>query len=282
MLGGPRLWKCGNGYSLLSHVSATQGSRSLRLGFFRSVFQGVSGRAHKFGELPRLLLGACLFKNLAECEDARLRRGRGRSDLPRSATTFVRPTDDKYMRLPPPELSRRGALVASCWLAALSTSPPSSLAAAPPTACAPSDLLSAQAALERVEKLLPQRTDWPEAAKLLASIDATSMGKALDACVDPKSFKEQAMNNAAFIVYYEEARYKDTRLEPQTPSLRAEQNGRKKEFLRALEDTTLELQFLTSHPEESDVSELRRFAATASGALRDFVSLLPKGADGGS
>ena len=186
------------------------------------------------------------------------------------------------MRLPPPELSRRGALVASCWLAALSTSPPSSLAAAPPTACAPSDLLSAQAALERVEKLLPQRTDWPEATKLLASIDATSMGKALDACVDPKSFKEQAMNNAAFIVYYEEARYKDTRLEPQTPSLRAEQNGRKKEFLRALEDTTLELQFLTSHPEESDVSELRRFAATASGALRDFVSLLPKGADGGS
>lgn len=188
------------------------------------------------------------------------------------------------MRLPPPEhvLSRRSALVASCWLAALSTSPPSSLAAAPPTACAPSDLLSAQAALERVEKLLPQRTDWPEAAKLLASIDATSMGKALDACVDPKSFKEQAMNNAAFIVYYEEARYKDTRLEPQTPSLRAEQNGRKKEFLRALEDTTLELQFLTSHPEESDVSELRRFAATASGALRDFVSLLPKGADGGS
>ena len=76
------------------------------------------------------------------------------------------------------------------------------------------------------------------------------------------------------------ARYKDTRLEPQTPSLRAEQNGRKREFLRALEDTTLELSYLQSHPEESDSSDLRRFAATALGALRDFISLLPKASDG--
>ena len=100
------------------------------------------------------------------------------------------------MRLPPPEhvLSRRSALVASCWLAALSTSARPSLAAAPLAACAPADLLSAQSALARVEKLLPQRTDWPEAAKLLAAIDANTISKALDACVDPKSFKEQAMN----------------------------------------------------------------------------------------
>lgn len=76
------------------------------------------------------------------------------------------------------------------------------------------------------------------------------------------------------------ARYKDTRLEPQTPSLRAEQNGRKKEFLRALEDTTLELSFLQSHPEEGDTSDLRNFAATALDALRAFISLLPKTSGG--
>lgn len=64
--------------------------------------------------------------------------------------------------------------------------------------------MNAQSALEQVEKLLPDKTNWQVAAKLLSGIDSIALGKALDACVDPKSFKDQAMNNAAFIVYYEE------------------------------------------------------------------------------
>ena len=82
------------------------------------------------------------------------------------------------------------------------------------------------------------------------------------------------MNNAAFIVYYEERRYNDTRLEPQVPSLRAEQNGRKKELLRALADEKAELTFLLKA--DDDPADLRSFAAAARTALTDFIALVPK------
>ena len=48
-------------------------------------------------------------------------------------------------------------------------------------------------------------------------------------------------NNAAFIVYYEEVRYKDTRLEPQTPGLRAQQNGARREALAAIDELRAEV-----------------------------------------
>lgn len=175
----------------------------------------------------------------------------------------------------PGQLSRRA--VAASLLAVFASKPPLPLiAASAPASCQTSSLLEAQKTLEQVEQLLPNRASWPDAAKLLGNLEINALGKSLEVCVDPKSLKDQAMNNAAFIVYYEEARYKDTRLEPQTPSLRAEQNGRKKELLRALEDAQLELNYLQSHPEENDSSDLRAFTKQARGALQEFLALLPK------
>ena len=51
-------------------------------------------------------------------------------------------------------------------------------------------------------------------------------------------------NNAAFIVYYEEVRYKDTRLEPQTPGLRAQQNGARREALAAIDELRAEVRVM--------------------------------------
>ena len=51
-------------------------------------------------------------------------------------------------------------------------------------------------------------------------------------------------NNAAFIVYYEEVRYKDTRLEPQTPGLRAQQNGVRREALAAIDELRAEVRVM--------------------------------------
>ena len=147
-------------------------------------------------------------------------------------------------------------------------------AAAPAGACSTASLLSTWKTLEAAERLLPEKSRWAEAAELLKSLDAKALAKSLDACVEPKTLTEQAMNNAAFIVYYEEKRYNDLRLEPQTPGLRAEQNGHKTLFLRALQDTQLELAFLVAHPDDSD-AELREFGQTALAELKQFLILVP-------
>ena len=107
---------------------------------------------------------------------------------------------------------------------------PDPLPAAAPPSCSRSALTTIRETLAQSEKLLPTRDKWPEAQSLLNGVDDAALQKNLDACVESKTFKDVAMDQSAFIVYYEERRYGDTRLEPQTPSLRAEQNGKKKEL----------------------------------------------------
>ena len=129
------------------------------------------------------------------------------------------------------DLSRRS--LAALLLVASRPPPPSHAVQAerlPPSSCSLQALGSTQQALVAVEQLLSDRDRLAEAKAIIDGVDEAVLQKALEACVDPKAFKDQAMNNAAFIVYYEERRYGDLRLEPQTPSLRAEQNGRKKEL----------------------------------------------------
>ena len=83
------------------------------------------------------------------------------------------------------------------------------------------------------------------------------------------------MDQAAFIVYYEEVRYNDKRLEPQVPSARADQNGKKKEFPRALADERAELSFLLK--QEDDPADLRRYSAAALRSLTEFLELVSRG-----
>ena len=167
-----------------------------------------------------------------------------------------------------------------------------------------SQLRAAQQTLVRVDGLLPERGSWPEAQRLLNTLDDGALTKALEAAVDPKSLKDTAMDQAAFIVYYEEVRYNDKRLEPQTPvrqgsnpgltsrhqaalllthtcaprlgqSARADQNGKKKEFLRALADERAELSFLLK--QDDDVADLRRYSAASARWLAEFLELVSRG-----
>ena len=150
------------------------------------------------------------------------------------------------------------------------------LAAQPPTSCSLPSLVDAQNKLISAEEMLADRRRWREALSVLDGVDEAALLRALEGCVDPMTFTEKAMNNNAFIVYYEERRYSDLRLEPQTPSLRAEQNGRKKELMRALADEKAELAYLTKPGVEDDPSELKAYAATARKALGDFLALVPQ------
>ena len=174
------------------------------------------------------------------------------------------------MRLPPtsPPLSRRAFAFA---LSAAITAPLRERAAH--AADGPlAQLQSAQQTLGKVDGLLAARSSWPEAQRLLSTLDDGVLSKAFEACADPASAKDVLMQNAAFIVYYEEVRYNDKRLEPTTPSVRAEQNGRKKEFLRALADEKAELSFLLK--QEDDATDLRSYSAAAQKALREFLALV--------
>ena len=45
-----------------------------------------------------------------------------------------------------------------------------------------------------------------EAKSLLDGLGAKELSQSLEACVEPKSLKDRAMDQAAFIVYYEEVR----------------------------------------------------------------------------
>lgn len=153
----------------------------------------------------------------------------------------------------------------------------SSAAASGPLA----QLTETQQTLKAVDGMLLEPPRWNEAQKLLNGLDVTVITKALDACADPASMKENLMNSAAFIVYYEEARYGDLRLEPQAPNRRAEQNGKKREFLRALADERAELTFLIRQQKAGsdaidgdDVSDLRAYSTTAQRTLQDFLDLV--------
>ena len=168
----------------------------------------------------------------------------------------------------------RRAILASA-LAAIVSHQPLPLLAAPSPDCNIAMLQSSRQTIVEAEALLPNRADWPAATARLDAIDEKALERALDACVDPKTLKDQAMNNAAFIVYYEERRYNDVRLEPEKPSLRAEQNGRKKELLRALADEKAELAFLLKKPDE-DAADLREYAVTARKAIDAFIGLVPQ------
>ena len=110
-----------------------------------------------------------------------------------------------------PDLTRRALILA---LGAATAPPPKPSHAATDGL---SQLRAAQQTLVRVDGLLTERGSWPEAQRLLNTLDDGVLTKALEAAVDPKSVKDIAMDQAAFIVYYEEVRYNDKRLEPQTP-----------------------------------------------------------------
>jgi len=121
-------------------------------------------------------------------------------------------------------------------------------------------------------------TQLREAASILGTreLDAASLSALFEAVTEKPSATEQAMNNAAFVVYYEEARYGDMRLEPQTPGLRAQQNGFKLDVLRNVEDLRAEINFLVGGAQPGDVEDfddLRKYSRTASEALRQFIEL---------
>jgi hypothetical protein len=137
-------------------------------------------------------------------------------------------------------------------------------------------LLVAQAKLKLVNELVADPARWPEVEAMLKAppLENSALSKAFEAVVDPPTAKDRLMDQAAFIVYYEEVRYNDRRLEPQTPSRRATQNGLKREVLRAVADELAEVSFLVQHKAGiADADDLRMYLTTAQKALDDFLTL---------
>ena len=108
------------------------------------------------------------------------------------------------------------------------------------------------------------------------AVHEPALKAAFDACTEAVSTKEKLMNNAAFIVYYEERRYGDLRLEPQTPGRRAVQNGFRAEALRALADEKLEIDYLIKAGDNESTDDLLGYSATARKAIKSFVDTLAK------
>ena len=184
------------------------------------------------------------------------------------------------MRLPESAAVSRRAVSAAV-LAAVSAAPQVCVlpASAGSSRCIPTRPLEALRTLERVDVLLAKPSSWSEAAELLEAPPlGTGLAAVLDACTEQPGLKDNLMNNAAFLVYYEEARYKDTRLEPQEPGLRARQNGARREAIAAIDDLRSELQFLLKGPSSAadaeDLADLSRYSATGRRALEQYVSLL--------
>jgi len=137
-------------------------------------------------------------------------------------------------------------------------------------------LLVAQAKLKLVNELVADPARWPEVEAMLKAppLENSALSKAFEAVVDPPTAKDRLMDQAAFIVYYEEVRYNDRRLEPQTPSRRATQNGLKREVLRAVADELAEVSFLVQQKAGiADADDLRMYLSTAQKALDDFLTL---------
>ena len=144
----------------------------------------------------------------------------------------------------------------------------------PPATAKGSAPPSVQALLEvmlSVDGLLADRATWKQAESQLEGLSEESLARAFDAAIEPPTAKDRLMDQAAFIVYYEERRYGDLRLEPQTPSRRAEQNGLKKSALRAIADERAELKYLLSAPTDEDASDLQRYSRDACAAISKFL-----------
>ncbi len=107
------------------------------------------------------------------------------------------------------------------------------------------------------------------------AVDSEVLERAFKALTDKKTPKDVAMDQAAFIVYYEEARYKDYRLEPTEPSRRANQNGYRKAALSGLSDLKAEAAYLASDAGASESDEdLRGYLSTTLEALDSFIETL--------
>ena len=172
------------------------------------------------------------------------------------------------------KLSRPAFLSALSTLA-LQPRPPA--IAAPPRACEPAQLQAALVVLDRVDGLIASPSGWAEASSLLdQEVLLTRLPTALDACTAQPTAKDKLMNNAAFIVYYEEARYGDNRLEPQEPGLRAKQNGYRREALTAVDELRTELRFLMKQKEvdREDIQDLASYSERGRRALRQYTALL--------
>lgn len=170
-------------------------------------------------------------------------------------------------------LTRRCA--ASLLTAALAARPSPGWSAQGACSAATGTLAGALRTLDDIDGLLADAASWTEAAERLereSALRPSALQAAFDACVEPLTAKENWMEQNAVVVYYEERRYNDLRLEPQAPSRRAEQNGYKKEALRAIEDERAELRFLAKQPGGEDGADLRRYSADARRALRAFLA----------
>lgn len=162
--------------------------------------------------------------------------------------------------------------------------PLASMAAAPTRDAAIRSLSAAQEQLAMCSRLVasgPSLEQLREAASIMGTreLDEANLAALFDVVTEKQSATEKAMNSAAFVVYYEEARYGDTRLEPQTPGVRAQQNGFRRDVLRSLDDLKAELRLLASGGAEQDVEDLddlRRYADAASRALGDYLALSKK------
>ena len=167
-------------------------------------------------------------------------------------------------------LSRR--IAGASLLALLSHPTPPATAASAPVS---SGLGVVDQLLGDVAQMLGDRERWPQAAKLLEApeLQPVSLNRLFDSCIERPTVKDRLMDQAAFIVYYEEVRYNDLRLEPEQPSRRAEQNGLKKEVLRAIEDERAELAYLLKAPPGEDATDLIAYSTKATFALRKFLQL---------
>lgn len=172
-------------------------------------------------------------------------------------------------------LSRRAATAALLSTVNLLTPFPSP---AVPSASTLAPIVTLRAQLDRVNGLLSAESGTAALQKVStvlegSTFETNALQRAFDAYTEPLSAKETAMNNAAFIVYYEERRYGDTRLEPQTPGRRAEQNGYKKEAMRAIADMQAEVRFLLNDGSADDREELMQYGTAAQQAVESYLVL---------
>eukprot|EP00968_Pinguiococcus_pyrenoidosus_P005885 scaffold385_cov305-Pinguiococcus_pyrenoidosus.AAC.32 len=93
------------------------------------------------------------------------------------------------------------------------------------------------------------------------------------------SAKTRAMNSAAFITYYEEVRYSDTRLEDKEPTKQALQYQRRNEAYLALDNLLAELEYLQTEASASasvDAADARKYGKEAAEALKEYLALAPQ------
>jgi hypothetical protein len=180
-----------------------------------------------------------------------------------------------------PSLSRRQLMGAG--IAPLLV-PLASTAATPTRDAAICSLWDAEKQLVRCNRLIasgPSLEQLREAASIMGTreLDETNFAALFDVITAKPSATEKAMNSAAFIVYYEEKRYGDTRLEPQTPGMRAQQNGFRRDVLRNVDDLKAELKLLVGRGADldgEDLDDLQRYSDAASRALRSYLALSEK------